>query len=777
MKRPTVSLFVSCMALLTLSAAGQGRYHFSIDLAGITNDVVQVTLKTPPVNQKTAVFAFPKIIPGTYAIADYGKFISNIKAFDKNGKPLSVSRLNDNQWKISGADKLDAITYSVEDVFDTKQSHHIYPMAATNFEVGKNFVLNLPGIFGYIDGVRNIPFEFSIEKPAGLYGATSLQPLSSTATKDVFRAPNLDVLYDSPIMYTVPDTASVIVGNCKVLVSVYSPNQLVHAKQVAGWMSQLLDAARRYLGGRLPADNYAFLYYFKDPKNPQSFPRGLGGALEHPTSSFYYLPEMPAERMKDNLVDVSSHEFFHIITPLTIASREVKEFNFNEAVMSKHLWLYEGVTEYTAHHVQVKYGLNTPQQFLDKLSEKITNSRTRYIDTLAFTELSKESVGKWAEQYANVYEKGALIAACLDLYLLHLSNGAYGLRNLTYDLGVRYGKYRYFNDEELFDAIAELTYPQVKEFLQTYVGGSKPIPYEYYFGLAGLKFAPRTERSTFTFGSISFGANERGVIIIQAPFNPNEFGKKMGYKLGDEIYSIQGVAVHAQNLYEVINSVLQNMKEGEPFVVKTGRKNNTGGMDTLILQAPAEKITVADMNKLTFIPDATAQQLLVRKAWLTPANNSDAVERPAANPADVNAVDALVKATYEVISGPAGPRNWDRFFSLFLPGAQMGAVVQPASGQPVFRSITPESYRRGNAPHFDKNGFYEEELNRKVMQFGNIATVQSAYQFRFTPGGKIEQRGVNYFTLVKNNGRWWISNLVWQDEGKDLPLPAELLKK
>jgi hypothetical protein len=69
-------------------------------------------------------------------------------------------------------------------------------------------------------------------------------------------------------MYTVPDTASVTVGNCKVLVSVYSPNQQVHAKQVAGWMSQLLDAARRYLGGRLPADNYAFLYYFKDPKNP-----------------------------------------------------------------------------------------------------------------------------------------------------------------------------------------------------------------------------------------------------------------------------------------------------------------------------------------------------------------------------------------------------------------------------------------------------------------------------------------------------------------------------
>jgi hypothetical protein len=60
------------------------------------------------------------------------------------------------------------------------------------------------------------------------------------------------------------------------------------------------------------------------------------------------------------------------------------------------------------------------------------------------------------------------------------------------------------------------------------------------------------------------------------------------------------------------------------------------------------------------------------------------------------------------------------------------------------------------------------------MQFGNVATVQSAYQFRFIPGGPVIQRGVNYFTLVHSNGRWWIANLTWQDEEKNLPLPQEL---
>ncbi len=482
-----------CMWIASVSMVWAQRYQYQVDLTHLQDDMFEVSLIAPQVTENKVTFALPKIIPGTYAVSDYGAFASNVAAFDRKGKRLPVRQLNTNQWEIGKAKKLHRITYEVEDIFDTEKEHQIYPMAATNIE-DRNIVIHTPGIFGYLEGQNRLPVELIFEKPIGFYGSSAKLPVESTDSRDVFHMESLDDLYDTPIMYGLPDTTTVQVGNCEVLVSVYSPNQVIQSREIADWLTGLLHGARKYLGGKLPADRYAFLYYFKDMKIEQSFPLGLAGALEHTTSSFYYIPEMPGDVLKNMIVDVSSHEFFHIITPLTIASREVKEFNYDTAVLSKHLWLYEGTTEYTAHHVQVQSGINTPEQFLDKLAGKIVDSRTHYDDTLAFTQLSKYAASTYADQYGNVYQKGALIGACLDIYLLHLSEGGYGLKNLTHDLGIRYGKDRFFEDDELFDEIARLSYPEVKEFLLTYAQGNTPIPYETYFDLVGIRYQPDGEK-------------------------------------------------------------------------------------------------------------------------------------------------------------------------------------------------------------------------------------------------------------------------------------------
>src|SRR5271165_1285216 len=49
---------------------------------------------------------------------------------------------------------------------------------------------------------------------------------------------------------------------------------------------------------------------------------------------------------------------------------------------------------------------------------------------------------------------------------------------------------------------------------------------------------------------------------------------------------------------------------------------------------------------------------------------------PAAkNPGDVDTVDHLVASLYDVVSGPAGQRDWERFRALFVPDARLAWIV------------------------------------------------------------------------------------------------------
>ena len=157
-------------------------------------------------------------------------------------------------------------------------------------------------------------------------------------------------------MYNIPDTSVIKVGNSIVLISVYSPHKMVTSDFLARKLDTLLRAQTKYLGGKLPVEKYAFIVYLDDKPGIS----GGQGALEHSYSSLYYYGEKDSLKLSQIIVDHAAHEFFHIITPLSIHSEEIQYFDFNHPKMSEHLWLYEGSTEYHAHMVQEKYGLIHP---------------------------------------------------------------------------------------------------------------------------------------------------------------------------------------------------------------------------------------------------------------------------------------------------------------------------------------------------------------------------------------------------------------------------------
>lgn len=160
----------------------------------------------------------------------------------------------------------------------------------------------------------------------------------------------------------------------------------------------------------------------------------------------------------------------------------------------------------------------------------------------------------------------------------------------------------------------------------------------------------------------------------------------------------------------------------------------------------------------------------------TPAA-SPAATIPAANPADVATMDSIVAALYDVISGPPAPRNWDRFRSLFVPGARLIPTGRRQTGEVVSNVRTPEEYIQRSAPVLEKNGFFEREISRRTERFGNIAHLFSTYESRHAKDDeKPFARGINSIQVMNDGKRWWIVTVFWQAEDEKTPLPAEYLR-
>ena len=149
------------------------------------------------------------------------------------------------------------------------------------------------------------------------------------------------------------------------------------------------------------------------------------------------------------------------------------------------------------------------------------------------------------------------------------------------------------------------------------------------------------------------------------------------------------------------------------------------------------------------------------------------------DPADVESIDAIIAAAYDVISGPAGKkRDWNRERSLFYPGARLIPTASVPGRNDV--AIEPqildvESYIARVGPLLQK-GFYETEIARRTEVFGRISHVWSTYESRHDPNDAAPfMRGINSFQIFHDGQRWWILSVYWQHETTEHPIPEKYL--
>jgi hypothetical protein len=149
---------------------------------------------------------------------------------------------------------------------------------------------------------------------------------------------------------------------------------------------------------------------------------------------------------------------------------------------------------------------------------------------------------------------------------------------------------------------------------------------------------------------------------------------------------------------------------------------------------------------------------------------------PPAKAEDVKSVDSLVRAVYDVISGPAGDRDWNGFRSLCVPQARLTKASEAADGSAVVRLLTVDDFVKAAGDAVRKEPFYESPMVSRTLTYGRVAQVFSSYESRHAPADQPFQRGINSFQLLNDGKRWWVLSILWDQERPDNPLPAEFAK-
>jgi hypothetical protein len=177
-----------------------------------------------------------------------------------------------------------------------------------------------------------------------------------------------------------------------------------------------------------------------------------------------------------------------------------------------------------------------------------------------------------------------------------------------------------------------------------------------------------------------------------------------------------------------------------------------------------------------FVASATAGTVQEKQAASQPSASAPTAAAPAANPKDVESLDAIVAAVYDVISGPPGARDWNRFNSLFAPDARLIAVRTPKDGgKPSLVVMTPKGYEERAGKHFLEHGFFEHEIGRKTDSFGAMTHVYTTYESRESKDGKAIDRGINSMEFFYDGTRWWCVQIYWDSERPGNPIPEKYL--
>ncbi|HET6513303.1 MAG TPA: hypothetical protein VFH43_14005, partial [Candidatus Kapabacteria bacterium] len=297
-------LFV-LVTLLYVSPVKAQSLHYEVDLTDTRSKRVKVTLTTQKLASKKTTFQMPAWAPGAYSVTNYGRYVKDLAAFDQKGKPLTVTRVNENRWEIDDAAKLGKIEYYVAD--SRRDSTSLwFAMAHIDSNL---FFANGTTLFGYVNDQKDVHATVTYQRPAHWEMGNALDMISGkrdcSFTQSAFKASSYDELVDAPVLAAPELQTKCFTQDGALYEIVLASNRAFPMDSLEEYTKKIVKVQTEFFK-ETPFKHYTVLYY---APTFMHLPTMGQGALEHMNSSAYLMMHQPWQQFKDGGLRIISHEF------------------------------------------------------------------------------------------------------------------------------------------------------------------------------------------------------------------------------------------------------------------------------------------------------------------------------------------------------------------------------------------------------------------------------------------------------------------------------------
>lgn len=578
----------------TGNAADNTQITYNISFPEAQAHYADIEMKISGLKQNELELKMPVWTPGSYLVREFERNIESLSA-SANGKPLAAVKTRKNIWQLH--------TAGISNVTVKYRVYAFEISVRTSFIDASHAFLSSPDMFLYPGNMLHAPATIHI-KPYKDWNtvSTSLEKVNGDAFTRY--SPDFDILFDSPIEIGTQDVFDFDADGVHYEVCMqgggsYDKDRL--KKDLAKVVAQEVA-----IFGENPNKHYTFIVHNALKS---------GGGLEHLSSTTLGASRdaYATERGYQNFLSLAAHEHFHLWNVKRLRPIVLGPFDYDNENYTTNLWIAEGFTAYYQDIIVRRTQLYTPENYLGVLAEDINlleNSEGAKVQTLA-----QASYDAWIKAYRpnensgnstiSYYTKGSVIALLLDLEIIQDSKGQYSLDDVMKYMYNEYYKVkkRGYTDAEFKAGLEKFAGKNLDDFYAKYINGLNPVDYNHYLGFAGYKISDELADNNDPALGLTFVANIPRLIV--ATVTRNSAAWKDGINVNDEIIAIDDEPVTEAG------KLLTGKKVGDKIKVTLIR-------DGLSMEIPVTLLKSTKVKyKIEELPNASAEQLAVRKKWLT----------------------------------------------------------------------------------------------------------------------------------------------------------------